>query len=178
MGYLDDIIIFSKTSEEHLQHLELQKCSFFKKNIQYLGHLISDEGIQPLQEKLESIAKIPTPQNAKQVKQFLRLVGYYRKFVPCFSDISRPLTHLTQKKEGFNWTTECDKCFHMPKDYLQEAPILRYPDPSADYILYTDASKYAYAGILTQTIDGTDHPVAYTNGLFRGSQLNWAALTK
>ena len=66
----------------------------------------------------------------------------------------------------------------MLKDYLQEAPILKYPDPSADYILYTDASKYAYAGILTQTIDGTNHPVAYTSGLFRGSHLNWAALTK
>ena len=109
MGYLDDIIIFSKTEEEHLQHLEeiferlrkaglklkLQKCSFFKKHIQYLDHLISDEGIQPLPEKLESIAKMPVPQNAKQVKQFLGLVGYYRKFVPHFSDIARPLTQLT-----------------------------------------------------------------------------------
>ena len=121
---------------------------------------------------------MPVPQNAKQVKQFLGLVGYYRKFVPRFSDISRPLTQLTQKNEGFNLTTECDKCFQMLKDYLQEAPILRYPDLSADYILYTDASKYAYAGVLTQSIDGTDHPVAYTSGLFRGSQLNWAALSK
>ena len=192
IGYLDDIIIFSKTKEEHLQHLEeifellrkaglklkLQKCSFFKKHIQYLGHLISDEGIQPLQEKLESIAKMPVPQNMKQVKQFLGLVGYYRKFIPRFSDIARPLTQLTQKNEGFNWTTECDKCFHMLKDYLQEAPILRYLDPTADYILYTDASKYTYADVLTQSIDGTDHPGAYTSRLFRGSQLNWAALTK
>ena len=192
MGYLDDINIFSKTEEEHLQHLEkifeqlwkaglklkLQKCSFFKKHIQYLCHLISDEGIQPLPEKLESIAKMPVPQNAKQVKQVLGLVGYYRKFVPCFSDIARPLTQVTRKNEGFNWSTECDKCFHMLKDYLQEAPILRYPDPTADYILYTDASKYTYVGVLTQSIDGTDHPVAYTSGLFRGSQLNWAALTK
>ena len=192
MGYLDDIIIFSKTEEEHLQHLEeiferlrkaglklkLQKCSFFKKHIQYLGHLISDEGIQPLPEKLENIAKMPVPQNAKQVKQFLGLVGYYRKFVPRFSDIARPLTQLTQKNKGFNWTTECDKCFHMLKDYLQEALILRYLDPSADYILYTDTSKYTYAGVLTQSIDGTDHPVAYISRLFRGSQLNWVALTK
>ena len=129
-------------------------------------------------EKLESIAKMPVSRNAKQIKQFLGLVGYYRKFVPHFSDIARPLTQLTQKNEGFNWSTECDKCFHMLKDYLQEAPILRYPDPTADYILYTDASKYAYAGVLTQSIEGTDHPVAYTSGLFRGSQLNWAALTK
>ena len=192
MGYLDDIIIFSKTEKEHLQHLEeiferlqkaglklkLQKCSFFKKHIQYLGHFISDEGIQPLPEKLESIAKMPVPQNAKQVKQFLGLVGYYRKFVPCFSDIAWPLTQLTRKNEGFNWSTECDKCFHMLKDYLQEAPILRYQDPTADYILYTDTSKYAYAGILMQSIDRTDHPVAYTSGLFRDFQLNWAALTK
>ena len=192
MGYLDDIIIFSKTEEEHLQHLEkiferlqkaalkpkLQKCSFFKKHIQYLGHLISDEGIQPLPEKLESIAKMPVPQNAKQVKQFLGLVDYYRKFVPRFSDISRPLTQLTRKNEGFNWSAECDKCFHMLKDYLQETLMLRYLDPAADYILYTDASKYAYAGVLTQSIDRTDHPVTYTSGLFRGSQLNWAALTK
>ena len=66
----------------------------------------------------------------------------------------------------------------MLKDYLQEVPILRYPDPTANYILYTDASKYAYAGVLTQSIDRTDHPVAYTSGLFRGFQLNWAALTK
>ena len=66
----------------------------------------------------------------------------------------------------------------MLKDYLQEAPILRYPDPEARYVLYTDASKYAYAGVLTQTVDGTDHPIAYVSGLFRGSQLNWAALTK
>ena len=164
MGYLDDIIIFSKTEEEHLEHLEtifnrlheaglklkLKKCSFFKKHIQYLGHLISDEGIQPLPEKLESIAKMPIPKNAKQVKQFLGLVGYYRKFVPRFADISRILTKLTRKDKEFKWTPECDKCFHMLKDYLQEAPILRYPDPAASYTLYTDASKYAYAGVLTQ----------------------------
>ena len=164
IGYLDDIIIFSKTEEEHLEHLEtifnrlreaglklkLQKCSFFKKHIQYLGHLISDEGIQPLPEKLESIAKMPIPKNAKQVKRFLGLVGYYRKFVPRFADISRILTKLTRKDQEFKWTPECDKCFHMLKDYLQEAPILRYPDPAASYTLYTDASKYAYASVLTQ----------------------------
>ena len=192
MGYLDDIIIFSRTEEEHLRHLEiiferlrgadlklkLQKCSFFKKHIQYLGHLLSEEGIQPLPEKLESISKMPTPKNAKQVKQFLGLVGYYRKFVPRFADISRILTKLTRKNEEFKWTTECEKCFKLLKEYLQEAPILRYPDPAASYMLYTDASKYAYAGVLTQTVEDTDHPVAYVSSLFRGSQLNWAALTK
>ena len=121
---------------------------------------------------------MPTPNSPKQVKQFLGLVGYYRKFVPRFADISRPLTKLTKKNEVFTWTPECDKCFKMLKDSLQEAPILRYPDPNAEYTLYTDASNYAYAGVLTQKDGDTDHPVAYTSGLFRGSQCNWAALTK
>ena len=111
MGYLDDIIIYSRSEQEHLEHLEeifirlkaaglklkLEKCCFFKKHIQYLGHLISADGIQPLPEKLESIAKMPAPKNPKEVKQFLGLVGYYRKFVPRFADISRVLTHLTKK---------------------------------------------------------------------------------
>ena len=88
------------------------------------------------------------------------------------------MTKLTCKDEEFKWTPECDKCFHRLKDYLQEAQILRYPDPAASYTLYTDASKYAYAGVLTQRQDDTDHPVAYVSGLFRGSQLNWASLTK
>ena len=132
MGYLDDIIIFSETEEEHLRHLEiiferlrkaklklkLQKCNFFKRHIQYLGHLVSSEGIHPLPEKLESIKNMPTPNSPKQVKQFLGLVGYYRKFVPRFADISRPLTKLTKKNEVFTWTPECDKCFKMLKDSL------------------------------------------------------------
>ena len=109
MGYLDDIIIFSKSEEEHLQHLEeiftrlckfglkmkREKCSFFKKHIQYLGHLVLEKGFEPLPEKLESIRNMPVPRTAKEVKQFLGLIGYYRKFVPCFADISRPLTKLT-----------------------------------------------------------------------------------
>ena len=109
MGYLDDIIIFSKT-EEHLQHLEEiftrlcnfrlklkhEKCSFFRKHIQYLGHLVSERGFELLPEKLESILNIPAPQTAKEVKQFLGLIRSYRKFVPQFADISRPFTKLTQ----------------------------------------------------------------------------------
>ena len=116
MGYLDDIIIYSRSEKEHLEHLEeiftrlraaglklkLEKCCFFKKQIQYLGHLILADGIQPLPEKLKSIAKMPAPRNPKEVKQFLGLVGYYRKFVPRFADISRVLTHLTKKTWNSN----------------------------------------------------------------------------
>ena len=191
MGYLDDIIIYSRSEKEHLEHIEeiftrlktaglklkLEKCCFFKKHIQYLGHLILADGIQPLPEKLESIAKMPARKNPKEVKQFLGLVGYYRKFVPRFADISRVLTHLTKKDVEFKWTPECENCFQILKEFLQQTPILRYPDPQASYTLYTDASKYAYAGVLTHN-NGTDHPITYVSGLFRGSQLNWATLTK
>ena len=102
MGYLDDIIIFSENEEEHLQHLEeifvrlrklrlkmkREKCSFFKKHIQYLEHLVSERGLELLPEKLESIRKMPALRTAKEVKQFLGLIGYYRKFGPRFADIS------------------------------------------------------------------------------------------
>ena len=192
MGYLDDIIIYSRSEKELLEHLEkifsrlkaaglklkLEKCSFFKKHIQYLGHLISAEGIQPLPEKLESIAKMPAPKNPKEVKQFPGLVGYYQKFIPRFADISRVLTQLTKKDIEFKWTPECKNSFQILKDFLQQACILRHPNPQASYTLYTDVLKYVYAGVLTQHNNGIDHPITYVSGLFRGSQLNWATLTK
>ena len=126
------------------------------------------------------------PKCAKEIKQFLGLTDYYGKFVPRFADISRPLTQLTRKETPFNWTPKCQKSFELLKSYLCGEPILRYADTSKPYTLYTDASKYGWAGVLTQfhttDIDGksvtTDHPVAFVSGLFRGSQLNWAALTK
>ena len=85
---------------------------------------------------------------------------------------------MTRKNNNFNWTTKCEKCFQLLKEYLQKAPILRYPDQKAKYVLYINASNYAYADVLTQNIVDTDHPVAYVSGLFRGSQCRWAAMTK
>ena len=200
MTYLDDIIIFSETEEEHLSHIEeifrrleaadlkmkRSKCDFFKKHIHYLGHLISADGIRPLKDKLDTIRDMPAPHNPKEVKQFLGLVGYYRKFVPHFAALSRPLTKLTCKDRVFEWTHECQKVFNTLKERLCDQPILKYADTQKGYTLYTDASKYGWAGVLTQTHDteiegktiAMDHPIAYVSGLFRGSQLNWAALTK
>ena len=200
MTYLDDIIIFSQDELQHLEHLEIvfshlweaglkmkcSKCDFFKSEIHYLGHLISPEGISPLPNKLDSIKHMPVPNSAKEIKQFLGLTGYYRKFVPRFADISRPLTTLMKKDAKFKWTSACQKSFELLKEALCGEPVLKYADASKPYTLYTDASKFGWAGVLTQphtmTIDGksttTDHPVAFVSGLFRGSQLNWAALTK
>ena len=129
---------------------------------------------------------MPAPRSSKEVKQFLGLTGYYRKFVPRFADLSRPLAQLTCKDRVFKWTHECEKAFNILKQNLCAQPILKYADTSKGYTLYTDASRYGWAGILTQAhtsmVEGktvtTDHPVAYVSGLFRGSQLNWAALTK
>ena len=200
MAYLDDIIIFSQNEQEHLKQIKItfkklkkaglklkeSKCNFFKKEIYYLGHLISVNGIQPLPEKLDSICNIPKPRSPKEIKKFLGLTGYYRKFIPRFSDMARPLRNLLAHDCEFVWTNQCDISFHMLKDTLCSAPILKYPDTSKPYMLYTDASKYGWTGVLTQrhmfTVDGKevtmDHPVSYVSGLFHGSQLNWAVLTK
>ena len=108
--YLDDVIIFSQTEEEHLKHLEIifgrlkeaglklkrSKCSFMKLHIEYLGHLISEKGIEPIPDKLTAIKEMPAPRSPKEIKQFLGLVGYYRKFILRFSDIAKPLTRLTR----------------------------------------------------------------------------------
>ena len=120
------------------------------------------------------------------MKQFLGLTGYYRKFVSRFADISRPFARLTKKETVLNWTPECQKSFDLLKSYLCGEPILKYADTSKPYTLYTDASKYGWAGVLTQSHTTvivsksvtTDHPVAFVSALFKGSQINWAALMK
>ena len=193
MGYLDDIIIFSRTEEEHLEKIfkklreyglkmKREKCDFFKKHLQYLGHLVSEEGFKPLPEKIKSIKNMPPPKTAKEVKKFLGLAGYYHKFVPRFADLSRPLTHLTRQNVELQWTEKCQKSFDNLRELLTKYSILRYPDPSKNYTLFTDASKFGYAGVLTQEYEDNGikkyHPVCYVSGLFRGSQLNWPVLTK
>ena len=164
MTYLDDIIIFSDNKLEHLEHLEIifhrlkeaglkmkcSKCDFFKSKIHYLGHLISADGIRPLPNKLDSIKHMPAPKDVKEIKQFLGLTGYNRKFVPRFADVSRPLTTLTKKDQKFEWTPACQKSFELLKEALCCEPVLKYADISKPYTLYTDASKFGWAGVLTQ----------------------------
>ena len=137
-------------------------------------------------EKLESVKKMPAPTTPKEIKQFLGLVGYYRKFIPRFADIARPMTNLTKQDVPFEWTIQCQASFEMLKDALITSPILKYPDPNKPYTLFTDASKHAWACVLTQEYEHEknnkiykiNHPITFASGLFKGSQLNWAALTK
>ena len=140
-GYLDDILVFSPNMETHLEHLRILfeilqstdlklkevKCNFLKKHIQYLGHIVSGEGITPLPEKLDSIQNMLPPKTPKEVKQFLGLTGYYRKFVPRFSDLARPLNALTRKNIEFEWTQICQESFDLLKASLMTEPILTYP---------------------------------------------------
>lgn len=202
-GYLDDIIIFSPDEETHLKHIEIilnklvqaglklkeSKCNFFKTQIQYLGHIVSSKGIEPLPEKCQAINEMPAPRNVKEIQIFTGMSGYYRKFVPRYSDIARPITDLTKKTVAFEWLEKCQVSFDMLKEFLMSEPILVYPDPDKPYYLYTDASKYAWAGVLTQLSDIEKkckeegkrcvyQPIQWVSGLFRGSQIGWAALTK
>ena len=127
-------------------------------------------------DKLSAIKEMPAPRSPKEIKQFLGLVGYYRK----------PLTRLTRHDTLFQWCTKCKFAFQSLKNALCTKPILKFPDQQKPYVLFTDASKYAWAGVLTQPytkeaegkVVTTHHPVTYVSGLFGGSQLNWAALTK
>ena len=101
-------------------------------------------------EKLACIQEMPPPKTRKEVKQFLGLIRYYRKFVPRFSDLARPLNALTRKNVSFAWTPVCQESFELLKTSLMTEPILTNPDPNLPYVLFTDASKYAWACVLTQ----------------------------
>ena len=117
---------------------------------------------------------MPPPKTPKEVKQFLGHIGYYRKFIPRFSDLAQPLNTLTRKNVSFEWTPICQESFELLKTSLMTGPILTYPDPNLPYELFTDASKYAWACVLTQEkthkIEEKEvnilHPITYIRGLF------------
>ena len=166
--------VFKRLQDAGLK-LKESKCDFFRSQIHYLGqHAVGLKESNPLPEKLDSITNMPAPENQTEVKQFLGLVGYYHKFVPHFSDISRPLSKLMRKDTPFTWTKQCHLAFNMLKDKPCEASILCYPDCSKPYTLFTDASKHSWVGVLTQEFETEVkgkvlkelHPVAYVSNLF------------
>ena len=190
IAYLDDIIIFSKTPQEHLSHIHMvfeklrsanlsmkkSKCSFFSKEIQYLGHILSAIGIQPLPSKTYTIQKMNPPTTPKQVRAFLRLVGYYRKFIRGFTKIAKPLTLLTRHQVKFDWTPEHQEAFIHLKEAIVQAPILHYPNPNKTYIIYTDASNDACGAQLSQEHNGTEFPVVFLSHTFTETQCKWSTM--
>ena len=185
--YIDDILIFSKSFEEHLHHLHLVfsnlrqaklklnpgKCNFATGTVKYLGHIISKDGIRVNPENTNKVRNFPTPRNVKEVRSFLGMANYYRKFVKDYARVASPLTALLKKNQKFQWTPACEKSFDQLKNKLTSAPLLAFPKLDQPFILTTDASEYANGYILSQIQDNREHVIAYGGRTLRGSELKW-----
>ncbi|CAF4906430.1 unnamed protein product [Pieris macdunnoughi] len=172
--YLDDIIVYSKSEQDHINKLQQvfealrkvnlklnqNKCVFMKEEIEFLGHILNKDGLKPNQSKIEVIQKFPIPKTLKQVRGFLGLIGYYRKFVPNLSKIIKPLTEVTKKNAIIDITDKkyieaFEKCKHL----LSNTPILAFPDFDKTFVITTDASDIALGALLSQE----NHPIAYAS---------------
>ena len=199
-AYLDDIIIWSSSAEEHIRHiqqvfsrlrnhdlkLKLKKCSFFSTETNYLGFIINEHGIKPDPKKVEAIRTLPAPTTVKQVRSFIGMSSYYRRFIPNFSTIAEPLIALTRKYARFHWDEQCQKAFDFLKDSLTVVPLLAYPDPNKPYVLYTDASDNCVGACLTQPCDESNHipnvvnekPIYYLSHKLSDTQTRWSTIEK
>ena len=191
--YVDDILIFAKTFDELLKRMQLifnrlrqaelklkpSKCSFAHREIKYLGHVINEKGIAVDPKKIEAIEKMKTPQNPKEVRSFLGLTGYYRRFVKDYAKIASPLTNLTHQDVTYDWTSDCEKAFNQLKTKLMSAPILLYPDFEKAFTLMTDASGVGLGAVLSQQgPDGLEHPVAYASRTLNETEKNYSTSKK
>jgi hypothetical protein len=128
----------------------MSKCSFYQRQIHYLGHIISKEGIVVDPEKVQAIREWPAPRNVAEVRSFMGLAGYYRRFIDEFSKIAHSITSLQRKEKKFQWTEECESIFQRLKQLLTSAPILKIADPNKDYVVCTNACKEGLGGVLSQ----------------------------
>jgi len=185
--YLDDILIYSKTKEEHLQHLKtvlkvlqdnklyvkLKKCELIKQYVEYLGHFISADGISVDQRKITVIKDWPKPTNISELRSFLGLASYYRKFVQGFSAIASPLTKLLHKDQEYNWQEAEQQAFETLKQHLITAPILILPDPKLPFTVTTDASEYAIGAVLSQNQGKGEQPIVYESRKLTSAEQNY-----
>lgn len=190
--YLDDIVIYGKSAKEHNEklrevftrlnehslRLQPNKCNFLQQEITYLGHKISEKGIEPDEEKLKCVRDFPVPKNHKQVMSYLGLVNYYRKFIPNFSKISRPINNLLKKNVKFDWSPECQNAFEILREKLLNPPILMMPDFSKPFIITTDASDTAIGAILSQGEIGEDRPCCYSSRSLNDAERNYSTIEK
>ena len=177
-AYIDDVIVFSSTWEDHLTHLEevfhkiqqagltvkARKCQFAMQECVYLGHKVGSGKVRPEEVKVKAIRTFEVPRSKTQVRAFLGITGYYRKFIPHYATVALPLTDLTRKNQPNTvvWTPECTVAFNKLKEALCSSPILMCPDFGKQFLLQTDASERGVAAVLSQVgDDGQDHPVAY-----------------
>ena len=193
LAYLDDIIVFGVSFEEHLTRLEtvfkrLQaanlklkaaKCCFAQSSVTYLGHVISSNGIQPDPHKIDAVLNYPPPKDAKQLKRFLGLSNYYRKFIKDYASIAEPLYKLLRKtSSGYCWNAQCEQSFNLLKQRLTSPPILSYPNFKAPFMVSTDASSTAIGGVLSQISNGTERVVAYWSRQLHKAERNYSTVER
>ena len=186
--YIDDIIIFSRSVEEHLVHLEEvfrrlrqanvklnpKKCSFVKQKVEYLGHVVTPEGVSPNPDKVRVVQEFPPPNNLKELRHFLGLANYYRRFVTGFSHIANPLNALTKKGVYLHWTEECAVAFDKLKCALVSAPILAYPSFKEPFLLFVDASSTGIGFTLAQVQNAKEVVIAYNGRGLNQAERNYS----
>ncbi|CAB5212107.1 unnamed protein product [Rhizophagus irregularis] len=186
--YLDDIMIYSRNFEEHLEHVnkvlnklrksnmiaKLKKCQFGLRNINFLGHIVGKDGLRPDEKKVEKIKGIKRPETVTEVRSFLGLCSYYRRFIKDFSKIAKPLHNLTKKDEKFEWKKEQQEAFDILRTKLTENPILVYPDFDKEFILITDGSKMGLGAVLAQmNEENKEAVIAYASRSTVGAEKNY-----
>lgn len=191
--YLDDILIYSRNEEEHQQHLRLvldklkehrlivndEKSELFKEKVTFLGFDVDGEGIHTEEAKIKTIKDWPIPNNKQQVRSFLGLTNYYRRFVRNYATIAKPLTDIQGENKTFEWNQEQQQSFQDLKKALTSAPVLSSPQPDKDYYMFTDASDFAVGGVLCQK-DENDNmkPIAYESHKLSPAEQNYAVHEK
>ena len=191
--YIDDIIVFSATFSQHLERLETvfehlaaaglrlqpSKCHFAQNQICYLGHIVSQQGVQADPEKLKAVSLYPVPHNIKELRHFLGLANYYRRFIEGYSAIAEPLHKLTRKTAGgYQWNHDCDKAFSLLKQKLTTSPILAYPCFEQPFILATDASEFAVGGVLSQKLNGDERVISYWSRQLNKAERNYSTVER
>jgi hypothetical protein len=181
--FIDDILIYSKNEEEHAQHIRIvltrlrehklyakfSKCEFWLDQVQFLGHVLTPEGVSVDPCKVQDVLSWKSHASVHQIRQFLGLAGYYRRFIPDFSKIAHPMTKLHQKDVKFVWRLACEEAFQALKKFLTSAPILAQPDIEKPFEVYCDASRTGLGCVLMQ--DG--HVIAYASRQLKKHEVNY-----
>lgn len=181
--FLDDILIYSANEEEHAQHLRValtrlrehklyakfSKCEFWLKEVAFLDHIISENGISVNLSKVQEVMDWQPPTSVHEVRSFLGMAGYYRRFIPDFSKIAKPMTSLLQKEHKFVWTEECEAAFRTLRELLTTAPVLAQPDIEKPFEVYCDASKTGLGCVLMQE----GRVIAYASRQLRKHEVNY-----
>ena len=191
--YIDDVIIFEgQTFNEHLHAIEevfrrpnqanlklkQKKCQFAKRNVKFLGQIISTDGIRTDPDKMEVVKPYPVFKNIKDLRSFVGLVNYYRKFCINLSKIAIPFNNLLKQNVPFVWSYYCLNAFDSVKDTLVTAPMLRYPDLNTPFKLYCDASGFSVDAVLCQDFEGKEHVVSYAGRSLSKEERNAASTHK